>query len=64
MDLVQMRFVDNGSGSLILQFRCAQPQGDASGAVCGFGEFGEWQTVPTEHVGKVSHVDSFDTRNQ
>jgi len=50
MDLVQLRLIDNGSGSFILQWRSVQPQVDASGAMCGFGDWGEWQTVPTVHI--------------
>lgn len=61
MDLVQMRMIDNGTGAFILQWRSVQPMADASGAICGFGDWGEWQTVPTVHVGEkaASLVDSF-----
>ena len=47
LDLIELRIVDNGTGLLIFQYRNRQPQMDASGAVCGFGDWGKWKAVPT-----------------
>lgn len=47
MELVELRWFDHGNRTM-LQYRTRQPVADASGAICGFTEWGEWRNVPTQ----------------
>lgn len=47
MQITEMRIVVDENGFGVLQYRLRIPQVDASGAVCGFGEWSEW-LVPYE----------------
>jgi hypothetical protein len=44
--VIELQFVDCGIDGLQLQQRTRLPVVDASGAFCGFGEWGEWKAVP------------------
>lgn len=60
--MIEIRWVDDGSGNWQLQQRIRQPVADASGALCGLGDWSEWSAVPVVHGPQASGVDVFTTK--
>ena len=62
--MIEIRWVDVGSGNLQLQQRTRLPRVDGNGAFCDFTDWSDWAAVQIVHGAKheCSVIEVFDSR--